>query len=105
MINPFDIQQHPPELINVSTGLKASKEVQESLLKSVDTGNAMVKTFVGSALSVGKSGSFYGPIKRSNIKTFSDMNKKTKLKCRSGETVQGNINPELIFRRALALTT
>jgi hypothetical protein len=105
MINPFDIQQHPPELINVSTGHKASKEVQESLLKSVDTGNAMVKTFVGSALSVGKSGSFYGPIKRSNIKTFSDMNKKTKLKCRSGETVQGNINPELIFRRALALTT
>jgi len=105
MINPFDIQQHPPELINVSTGLKASKEVQESLLKSVDTGNAMVKTFVGSALSVGKSGSFYGPIKRSNIKTFSDMNKKTKLKCRSGETVQGNVNPELIFRSALALTT
>jgi hypothetical protein len=44
MINPFDIQQHPPELINVSTGHKASKEVQESLLKSVDTGNAMVKT-------------------------------------------------------------
>jgi hypothetical protein len=105
IINPFDIQQHPPELINVSTGLKASKEVQESLLKSVDTGNDMVKTFVGSALSVGKSGSFYGPIKRSNIKTISDMNKKTKLKCRSGETVQGNINPELIFRRALALTT
>jgi hypothetical protein len=33
-----------------------STEVQESLLKSVDTGNAMVKTFVGSALSVGKSG-------------------------------------------------
>jgi hypothetical protein len=51
--------------------------------------NAIVKTFVGSALSVGKFGSFYGPIKRSNIKTFSDMNKKTKLKCRSGETVQG----------------
>jgi hypothetical protein len=46
---------------------------------------------VGSALSGGKSGSFYGPIKRSSIKTFSDMNKKTKLKCRSGETAQGNI--------------
>ena len=105
MINPFDIQQYLPELINVSTGIKASKEVQESLLKSVDTGNAMVKTFVGSALSVGKCGSFYGPIKRSNIKTCSDTNKKTRLICRSGETVQGNINPELIFRRALALTT
>jgi hypothetical protein len=33
------------------------------------------------------------------------MNKKTRLKCWSGETVQGNINPELIFRHALALTT
>jgi hypothetical protein len=59
MINPFDIQQPPPESSNVSTGLKVSTEVQESLLKSVDTGNDMVKTFVGSALSVGKSGSFY----------------------------------------------
>jgi hypothetical protein len=98
MINPFDIQQYLPELINVSTGIKASKEVQESLLKSVDTGNAMVKTFVGSALSVGKCGSFYGPIKRSNIKTCSDTNKKTRLICRSGETVQGNINPELTSR-------
>jgi hypothetical protein len=79
MINPFDIQHCPPELINVSTGLKASKEVQESLLKPVDTGNALVKTFFCSALSIGKSGSFYGPIKRSNIKIFSDMSKKTKL--------------------------
>jgi hypothetical protein len=48
-------------------------------VKPVDTGNALVKTFVGSALSIGKSGSFYGPIKRSNIKIFSDMSKKTKL--------------------------
>ena len=79
--------------------------MQESLLYSDDTGNAMVKAFVGSGLSVGKSGSCYGPIKRSNIKTFSDMNKQTKLRCRSGETVQGSINPELIFRRALTLTT
>ena len=82
MINPFDIQQHPPELINVSTGLKVSKEVQESPLRSVDTVNAMVKSFVGSALSVGKSVNLHGPIKRSNIKTFSDINKKTKLRCR-----------------------
>ena len=104
MVNPFDIQQHPPELVNISTGLKASKEVQESLLNAVDTGTEMSKKFIDSALSEGMSRSFYGPIQRSNIKTFSDMNKKTKLKCRSGETVQGNINPELIFRRALALT-
>ncbi|CAC5364654.1 unnamed protein product [Mytilus coruscus] len=104
MVNPFDIQHHPSELVNISTGLKASKEVQESLLNAIDTCTAMIKKFFDSALSAGMSRSFYGPIQRSNIKTFSDMNKKTKLKCRSGETVQGNINPELIFCRALALT-
>ena len=31
------------------------------------------------------------------------MTKKTKLKCRSGDTVNVHINPELVFRRALAL--
>lgn len=32
------------------------------------------------------------------------MHKKTKLRCRSGKIIKSNINPELIFRRALALT-
>jgi hypothetical protein len=41
MINPFDIQQYLPQLINVSTGIKASKEVQESLLKPVGTGKLL----------------------------------------------------------------
>ena len=27
MINPFDIQQHPPELINVYTGLNGSARI------------------------------------------------------------------------------
>ena len=97
MINPFDIKQHPHELVNISTGLHASKEIQDFLLNAVDTGNTMAKKFITTSLSENMSGSFYGPIQRSNIKTFADMHKKTKLRCRSGEIIKSNINPELIF--------
>ena len=61
----------------------------------------MAKKFIVASLS----GSSYGPIQLSNIKTFTDMHNKTNLKCRSGDVVRSNINPELIFRRALALTS
>ena len=104
MINPFDIEKHPKELINISTGLHASKDVQDSLSKVVETGTNMSKRFIESTLSENMSGSFFGPIQRSNLKTFTDMHKKTKLKCRSGDIIKTNVNPELIFRRALALT-
>jgi hypothetical protein len=31
------------------------------------------------------------------------MNAKTSLKCKSGEIITGDINPEIVFRRALVL--
>jgi hypothetical protein len=42
---------------------------------------------------------------RSKLKTFEDLTKKTKLKCRSGDVVEAHINPELVFRRALVLAS
>ena len=59
----------------------------------------MAKTFVVA------SGSFCGPIQRSNIKTFTDMHKKTNRKCRLEDVVRSNFNSELIFRRVLSLTS
>jgi hypothetical protein len=41
----------------------------------------------------------YNPSTRSKLKSFEDMTHKTKLKCRSGDTV----NPELVFSRELVL--
>ena len=32
------------------------------------------------------------------------MNDRTSLKCNSGEIITGDINPEIVFRRALVLT-
>ena len=103
MTDPFDVALHPTPLINISTGMHASREVQESLLNCVEQGTKMVKSFVDGSLSEDQSRSFYNPITRSKLKSFEDMTKKTKLKCCSGDTVTVHINPELVFRRALVL--
>ena len=103
MTNPFDVDVHPSSLINISSGLHASKEVQDSLLSSITDGTKMAESFIDGSLSNGNSVSFYNPIPKSKLKSFEDMTKKSKLKCRSGDTLNVHINPELIFRRALVL--
>ena len=59
--------------------------------------------FVSDTLSEGKNGNFFGSISRSKLKTFEDLTKKTKLKCRSGDVVEAHINPELVFRRTVVV--
>ena len=48
MTDPFDVQSHPRQLFNISTGLNALRDVTESLLKSVENGKSMMKRFVES---------------------------------------------------------
>jgi hypothetical protein len=38
MTDLFDVALHPAPLINISTGMHASKDVQDSLLNSIDEG-------------------------------------------------------------------
>ena len=103
MTDPFDIEAHPPCLMNISTGMHATREVQDSLLSAVNEGEKKFRNLVNSALSVGQSVSFYRPISKSKLKTFEHMNAKTSLKCKSGEIITGHINPEIVFRCALVL--
>jgi hypothetical protein len=63
----------------------------------------MVTSLVDGSLSEGQSRSFYNPSTRSKLKSFEDMTHKTKLKCRSGDTVTVHMNPELVFRRELVI--
>ena len=79
------------------------KLLQESLLNCVEEGPKMVTSLLDSSLFEGQSRSFYNPSTRSKLKSFEDMTHKTKLKCRSGNTVTVHINPELVFRRELVL--
>ena len=91
MTDPFDIEAHTTCLMNISTGMHATREVQDSLLSAVNEGEKKCRNFVNSALSVGQSVSFYSPISKSKFKTFEHMNAKTSLKCKC------------VFRRALVL--
>ena len=43
MIDPFDIEPHPPCLMNISTGMHATREVQDSLLSVVNEGEKKVQ--------------------------------------------------------------
>ncbi|CAC5421717.1 unnamed protein product [Mytilus coruscus] len=83
--------------------MHAPRDIESSLINAVQDGAKMAKSFIDGALADDQHGNFYGPITRSKLKTFEDLTKKTKLKCRSGEIIEGHINPELVFRRALVL--
>ena len=98
--DPFDTEAHPEVLINISTGIHASPEVQESLLGAKDTGLHQMERFVKSSFSTQQTSSFHSSISRYGVLTFSDMTKKAKFLCKQGSKT-GGISPEVIFRGAL----
>ena len=104
MTNPFEISDDTCSdiLINISTGMHASEDVKKSLLSAPEMGNRRMEIFVNSAFSENESCSFYAPISRSQLQTFSDMSKKTKIK-QQGRIKNTNISSELVFRRALTI--
>lgn len=102
MHNPFEIGPHTPEvLINISTGMHATSAIEHSLLSCVEKGKAKVETFIGRSLSVGGKGKFHDAIKQTKLKTFKDLKKTVKVKTKHG-IKETKMNPELIFRRAIA---
>ena len=105
MTDPFNVNDHPDVLMNISTGVHAPPEIQESLLNAVEMGQKEMEKFVESALSKGGIKSFYAPIPKSKLKTFTELSKKTNIKLHGGKgvTLHVNISPELVFRRALTL--
>ena len=97
---------HPKVVVNISKGVLATAEIQQSLLHATDTGQKKMEKFVeASLISSGQNQSFYSPIACSKLETFPDMNKKTKVKLLAGRdvTLQVNISPESVFHCALTL--
>ena len=46
MTDPFDIEAHPPCLMNISTGMHATREVQDYLLSAVNEGEKSAETLL-----------------------------------------------------------
>ncbi|VDI08983.1 Hypothetical predicted protein [Mytilus galloprovincialis] len=103
--DPLNVADHPKLLINtsISTEMKASINVHDSLLKSIEHVNQMVKSFVEGCSNKPETHVFYSPMSRSPRSTFDDTTENSKLKCKSGDFVKAHINPAKRVRRALVL--
>ena len=63
-----------------------------------------MNNFVKMASSTDQHGSFYSPITKSGVQTFSDMAKKSKFQ--SGQIkITGSLSPEVILRSALSIAS
>ena len=103
MTNPFDCSfLNHNVLINISTGMHATEEVQSSLLNAVKNGKDQMEAFVTRTFSWSKRERLYSPVSRSGVKTFGGMAKETKIKVQ-GQIKRGIISSEVVFRRALIL--
>lgn len=73
MTDPIDVKYHPPCRITISTGMHDEKEIQESIITTVEQGDKMCNNFFKSALSIGETRSFYNPLSILKLKTFDIM--------------------------------
>ncbi|CAG2226174.1 C1QL [Mytilus edulis] len=83
--------------------IQASITVYNSLIKSLERGNQMVKSFVKGCFNESETHVFYSYILWSPLNTFADTTKTSKLKCKLGDFVKAQINPVELVRRALLL--
>ena len=80
MTHPFRTTDHPDEhLVNISSGVIASKDIQKSLLSVHDLGKRQMEEYITESLCTGGQRSMYQPIPKSKLKTFSISKKKTKI--------------------------
>ncbi|XP_033109669.1 uncharacterized protein LOC117110927 [Anneissia japonica] len=105
MTDPFNTSSHPSLLVNIGTGLVATSDINDSLLKAVEKGEKMLDNFLKSRLiqNLEKNTSFYQPITRSGLKTLKIMMKTTNVKIK-GKNKRIAVSPELIYQRALSLS-
>ena len=50
MTSPFEVAKYPDNLVNISTGVHATADIQKSMVGLVTKGENMMETFVSSCL-------------------------------------------------------
>lgn len=73
--NPFDLDDVTYSFMNITTGQVASREVQQSLKHIPEIGKSVCDDFLKERLSAEQTRSFWDPLKKCNVLTFSDMKK------------------------------
>lgn len=72
------------------------------MLKCVENGEIKVDQFINETLDASGDVNFHAAIKKTPMKTFADLQKKVKVKAKSGFKL-AHTSPELIMRRGLAI--
>ena len=99
--NPFEVNSRPEGiLLNISSGIHALQEVQQSLLSAVEVGAKTFHCFVKESLSSEGKTRFYAPIARSGPKIFSDVKKNLPV-TPQGKDSYMTISSELVFEEPL----
>ena len=68
------------DLINLSTGITATLDVREDLLKAREKGQAAMRSFVTSRCLSDPSKDFFDPLKKMNLKSFKSLKAVTKVR-------------------------
>ena len=98
--NPFDLDAVPDELVNITTGQVASREVSIGSGNFVEVAQKRNITFVEKRLVVDMTLSFWDTDKRSKTPTFVNMSKFLT----SNKTDKIMMDSEVLFRRLLAVS-
>ena len=96
---PFDLDDVPSDLVNITTGQVASKEVEKSMNALPEKGQKLLEKFIEDRL-VEKNTSFWAPIKKNPIVTFAAM--KNFLTMDVDKKIV--LDTEILFRRLLAVS-
>ena len=98
--NPFDLDTVSDELVNITTGQVASREVSIGLGNFLEVAQTRNITFVEKRLIVDRTLSFWDIDKRSKTPTFVNMSKSLT----SNKTYKIMMDSEVLFRRLLAVS-
>ncbi|KAL7286707.1 hypothetical protein TKK_0019089 [Trichogramma kaykai] len=105
MSDPFSYDIRQDILINMSTGLVATSEINNSLLNAKANGQVKLNDFISKRLDMNNNEpqSFLSAFHQNNLKRFTEKSNKTLLKI-NGKVVNKVISAEIVFQRALALS-
>ena len=78
-VSPFS----KSELVCISNGMIATKEIKDDLLSAEEKGRAAMKEFIESRLAENAEVEFFSPIKKMKLRTFATMKKTAKNKVKN----------------------
>lgn len=104
MSDPYSVDTRSDILINIGSGSVATPEISKSLLEILKIGRERMFEFIETTLEKTslQQKNFFDPIKKVQLKTFSDMRKTISMTV-GNKIMKQSISAETVYQRALAV--